>query len=558
MVKGMFRWAVMATAASVVAGCGGSSHGKASTSAGSGGSASGRSPSLVYTAPAATGTLNSITWDLPNGEPTTVDPVKAGDYGPDMIASNLCDDLFRLTPHWGQVPELAQRYSYTDGHKALILNIRHGVKFWDGHPLTAADVAYSLQRNMEPSTGAVNGGFFMTVQSIDQTGPYQVTVHFKSPDELFYKELSTVVGAVVEKAYVQKVGNKGFGTAQGGVMCSGPYELKKWTPGQQMVLVKNPHYWDKSLQPKIGKVTVKFVSSTSTVTSALASGEFQGAYEVPAVSIPALRKVSSGTLYTGPSLQQEGFEAASPTGLAANEKVRAALGMALDRAAIAEKIYQGAAQPNYALTPPSAWTPASAKPIYQAAFDNLKASSTSGIADAKKLIANVPGKQKPLVLAIAAGDQTSIELATLIQQYASQIGLNVKIKEEQPLDFSNVFYIKSYRKGLDFVLSSGYLDVPDQLDYLAYWVYPNSAFNWEGYRDPTVVSLVNRALETFNGRARAKLLTEAQARYMHDDDIVVPILALDEVSFLAKQLGGATTSFAYIFEPSFAYLGAKH
>jgi peptide/nickel transport system substrate-binding protein len=205
MVKGMVRCAVMVTAASVVVGCGGSSHGNSSTSGGSnssggsGGSTAGSSQ-LVYTTPPASGTLSSITWDLPNGEPTTVDPVKAGDYGPDMIASNLCDDLFRLTPHWGQVPELATSYKYTAGHKALILNIRHGVKFWDGHPLTAADVAYSLQRNMDPSTGAVNGGFFMPVKSIDQTGPYQVTVNFKSPDELFYKELSTVVGAVVEKA----------------------------------------------------------------------------------------------------------------------------------------------------------------------------------------------------------------------------------------------------------------------------------------------------------------------------------------------------------------------
>ena len=50
-----------------------------------------------------------------------------------------------------------------------------------------------------------------------------------------------------------------------------------------------------------------------------------------------------------------------------------------------------------------------------------------------------------------AGDQTEIELSTLIQQYAAQIGLTIKIRQMQPLDFSNLFYIPSYRIKVDAV-----------------------------------------------------------------------------------------------------------
>lgn len=507
---------------------------------------------LVDTAPSGHGQVSQITWDLPYGEPTTLDYVKAGDYGPDMIVSNLCDYLFRFSPNWTESPALAQSYSYPNP-TTLVLNIRHGVRFWNGQPLTAVDVVYSLQRNMQPKTGAVNGGFFTTVKSIDQTGPYQVTVRFTQPDELFIKELGTVAGGVAEKSYIQKEGNTKYGTAKGGVMCSGPYELQSWIPGQQLVLVKNPHYWDAALQPRVSKVTVKFISDTSSLISAITSGQIAGAYEVPAVSIPAVRNSATGKLYYGPGLGIEEMSPATSKGLVANPKVREALGLIIDRAAIAQKIYFGAAVPNKTLTPPNAWAPASARSIYQTAYNALPGSATD-IALAKKLVAGVTNVSQPMVLAIPAGDQTSIDLATLIQQNAAQIGLHITIKQLQPLAFSNLFYLPQYRKGISLVLSNGYLDVPDQLDYLDLWVYPTSVFNWVGYNNKTVAHLVTQAQASFNPLARARLLVQAQALYMKNYPIVVPIESLDEVMYLSNKLGCATTSFSYIYEPSFAYL----
>src|SRR5207253_7129812 len=134
------------------------------------------------------------------------------------------------------------------------------------------------------------------------------------------------------------------------------------------------------------------------------------------------------------------------TGPAANPAVREALGMTLDRAAIARTIYNGAATPNLALTPPNAWSPPSARGVYAAGYKALPG-ATPDIAKAKQLIAGVSNATQPIVLAIQAGDQTSINLATLIQHYAAQIGLHIKLKQLQPLDFSNLFYEPQYRKG---------------------------------------------------------------------------------------------------------------
>ena len=73
-------------------------------------------------------------------------------------------------------PDLAQSYSHPTP-LTWVYDIRPGVKFWDGTPLTAKDVAYSLQRQIEPSVGSVYlepAG--VMIASVKQTGPMQVTI----------------------------------------------------------------------------------------------------------------------------------------------------------------------------------------------------------------------------------------------------------------------------------------------------------------------------------------------------------------------------------------------
>ena len=97
------------------------------TSAQSTGSSGATATKLVATSPPAKGDLSSLTWDLPAGEPTTLDYVKAGDYSPDMVISNLCDSLLRLNPNFSYSPNLATSWRYGPGHMSLTFTIRSGV-----------------------------------------------------------------------------------------------------------------------------------------------------------------------------------------------------------------------------------------------------------------------------------------------------------------------------------------------------------------------------------------------------------------------------------------------
>jgi peptide/nickel transport system substrate-binding protein len=517
----------------------------------SGNSSSAPPAKLVATSPPAKGDLAHLTWDLPTGEPTTLDYVKAGDYSPDTVISNLCDSLLRLKPDFSFGPNLATSWKYGAGHLSLTFTLRSDVKFWDGHPLMASDVAYSLLRNMDPKNSPVNGAFFQNVKSITASGPHTVVVAFKHPDELFIKEMATVAGDVAEESFLKAKGSS-YGTAQGGVMCSGPFKLDKWSSGQNITMSANTDYWNKAYVPRAKSVTLQFITDTASLVQALKSGQVQGAFEAPISELPALQADSTGTVYQGKSLAIYELGVTTPD---VDNNVRTALSMIMDRSALAHVVYHDAASPNYTLIPPSAWDP-TAISTYQAALDALPKATTVNKAAAKKLVAGDPQASKPLTLGILAGDQTEINTATLIQQEAETIGLKVNIKQMQPLQFSNVFYVPSARKGLDLVLTKGYLDVPDPLDYLGLIVLPDSIFNWTHFNDPTVNKNVGLAVQTFDDAKRAQLVTEAQAKW-EAAHFLIPMLSLHEVVYMNKAITGAPISFAYIFEPSLATVGSS-
>src|SRR5215510_14152899 len=104
----------------------------------------------VSTFGVAKGNLSSLTWDLPYGEPNTVDPPNTAFYNSALIAANLCDPLLRLNPNYSISPNVAA-YRQPDP-LTLVFNLKRGVKFWDGSPVTAADVLWSLRHSASPST----------------------------------------------------------------------------------------------------------------------------------------------------------------------------------------------------------------------------------------------------------------------------------------------------------------------------------------------------------------------------------------------------------------------
>ena len=86
-------------------------------------------------------------------------------------------------------------------------------------------------------------------------------------------------GIIIEKSFAEKEG-KNYGTPAGSIMCTGAYMLQSWTPGAGVVAVANPHYWNPSVRPLVGQITLKGVPDVTSVTAGLLTGAIQGDYGV--------------------------------------------------------------------------------------------------------------------------------------------------------------------------------------------------------------------------------------------------------------------------------------
>jgi peptide/nickel transport system substrate-binding protein len=529
---------VLAMAGAVLGGCGKDGNG------------AGGSINLQSTTPAATGTVDHITWDLATGEPRTLDPMFVGDYSDVFVAGQIYDTLVRNSPDYEILPCIAESWEQVDP-LTLVYQIRQDAKFWDGNPVTADDVVFSLARQMDPN--GVWYAMFATVESVEKTGDWEVTVKFVAPTELFAKSVGATV--IVEKAFVEAAGaDYGSGT---NIMGSGPYKLVSWTSGANIELEANQEYWDLNLRPKVQAVTIEFLTDTSTITSALMSGEIDGLYEVPLATVPALQDATNGKLYYGPSLITAAIVPVNPDSPMGNANIRKALSMAIDRQVIVDTVYKGAATINKTITPPTAWDAnPEARAIYEAAYAEIPG-DTQDLAAARALVSAESGTDQAMTLGYAAGSQDMLQIVSIVQQAAKDIGLTVELKPIQPLDYQSAFYEEQYREGLDIFLTIGFQSQPDPLDLLPMIIGPYAFFNWIGWEGPQADEAwgyLEQAGMSFDPVERATLITKAQ-KIMMAENISIPLTSNYEILFMNNRISGAPSSFAYLGSPCLAMLG---
>ncbi|NGO11357.1 ABC transporter substrate-binding protein [Streptomyces sp. HC44] len=504
---------------------------------------------LTSTTARATGDIDQLTWNLSAGEPDVIDPANAATYSGGTVVDNLCDPLIRVRADYSTEPNLASLKQVSPTR--LVMSIRDDVTFWDGSKLTAEDVAYSLNRSADPSR--IVGFVFEKVKSIKVTGPAEVTVDFKQPDELFAKEMGAIAGVVVQKKFAQAAGKK-FGTAAGGLMCSGPFELKSWKSGDSITMTRNDHYWNDDYRARPATVKFTFISDSTALTQALDAGEIDGAYEISPTAIPALEKSSTGTLRFGPSTQGLALDVARTDGPLKDARLRQALQVLVDRDALAKVVYKGAATPSYTHLTPTTWE-RGGRAIYQKAYDRFVKERAHDEAAAKRLVGESSYDGTKIVVAYEGGNQTYGQVAQLVQQQAKQAGLEIELRPMQSLEFSQAQYDASKRGGVDLMLNSSFNGVQDPVEPTGFVYLPTSVYNYTNYDNPEVTKLISQIRASFDVKERARLFVKAQDIYERDNG-GIPLLSTNTVSFLNKNLTGAVTSFAYWSMPSMALIGS--
>jgi peptide/nickel transport system substrate-binding protein len=539
--RGLAAGAAMGALA--LAGCGTAIKGGAAT----GGDGT---PARVTTTAAAKGDLDGFTWNLPAGEPFSVDPIKSFNYSENTIVANMCDSLLRLTPGFAIKPGLATSYSHPSP-TTWVYQLRKGVRFWDGRPLTAEDAAYSLQRNMDPKAGSFWGYYFRNVKRIAATGPLQVTVTLTRPDHLFHEMLATAAGAVSEKRFTQAAG-KDYGTPQKGVMCTGPFKFANWSSGESIRLVRNDAYWDPALKAHSSSVDFKFITDESTAVGALVSGELDGEYfYLPPAGLDRLQQSTTGHLSLGKSTAFFTLIPTATKGPFADPKVRQALLDATDRSAIAKTVLQGTAEPARVLSGPDTWSYAAN--VFKAGYDHVPAPAVN-LTQAKQLLGQAGHPKGKIVLAAQGSSAVHEQIASVLQAAGREIGLDIQIKTIPVEQFGGFYADPKLRASVDGFLSTWYGNVADPLDTYVF-LSPSGESAYNGYRSTAANDAVRSALAASGDAQRADHTVAAQAT-MTKDAVWLPLEYLSNILYMSDRVTGAPASIAYLYFPWAAQVGA--
>jgi peptide/nickel transport system substrate-binding protein len=278
---------------------------------------------------------------------TNIDPANEYDYGTFTLDLLLFQGLYGF-PHGARLePVLATRCAPKGTPATWFCSLRRNVKFADGSPMTSADVKWSFDRVQKIKGDQGIYALLSNLRSTSTNGTYGVTFHLKSPQSTWPFILSTNAGYVVPKALYPADKIRDNSQSQVG---TGPYQLVKYTPGQQAVFKANPNYWGP--KPKNDNLIINYYSKSSTMKLALQRGEIDMAFRAfTPTELSSLGHTSGIKVHAGPGVEIR-YMVFNPTRAPTNNPaVRKAIAYLMPRQTIANRVYHGFVAPLYSMVP---------------------------------------------------------------------------------------------------------------------------------------------------------------------------------------------------------------
>jgi peptide/nickel transport system substrate-binding protein len=506
---------------------------------------------LQVTTRAGTKPVDKVVWAVYR-DVNSLDPIFAFDYPENTTDSLLYESLLRQAPDGSIGPGLATMTN--PDPTTIVLTLKPGVKFWDGNPVTADDVVYSLNRNTDAKLAGFYPAVFTRVQSITATGASEVTIKMKQADYWFIGELASIPAMILEKQFTLAQGTS-YGTAAGKIMGTGAYKFQSFTPGVAVVVVRNDNYWDSSVKPLVREIDIKGAPNDASLTSALETGGINGVYAQALTTLDQLKVSKAVNITYGPGWYTDAFIVSNLKGALGDVRVRQALSLALDRKGLIDAIYKGtAALPKWIS---NSGTFGYGKSVFQAAYDSSP-DMTQDVNKAKQLIIDAGATGKSITIGMSS-ELTGISIeAAALKAAAEAIGMKATLHSVSAQNFINFFIDPKARVGIDGFFTLNYGDYAGPEALLATFLIPEGSQNFDGWgvqgTDPNatdhakIAAMFDDARSTADPNARAQKVADVE-KAIATDLTWIPVLQPWVPTITSANLSGTYSSFAYMFSP---------
>jgi peptide/nickel transport system substrate-binding protein len=328
-----------------------------------------------------------------------------------------------------EVPTLENGGVSSDG-KTITFKLRPGVTWHDGEPVTAEDVKFTWETIMNPDSGVVSRYGYDVIQAIDTPDEGTVVVQFKSP----FAPWQTLFDVILPKHVLENetdLPNAEFNQMPIGF---GPFKISENVQGDHMSFEAFDGYWQG--RPKIDRLFIRFFGDATAMLQALKAKETDLAWQVSLSNIPELQQMESQGITTlvvpQPNPEQYAMNRdESQVPLFADQDVRQALSLAVDRQTIIDKLLYGLADVSINPWDQSPWQNENLKPVQYDPDQAKQILDKAGWAPGDDGIRVKDGNRLSFTCGVTSGNQLRENVQLLVQDNFKQIGAEMVIKNNR-------------------------------------------------------------------------------------------------------------------------------
>jgi len=419
-----------------------------------------------------------------------------------LVAELLYNGLTRLAPDMSAAPDLAQSWSANDGLTEWTFNLRSGVRFHDGSPCTARDVAATFAAILEAKTASPARPNIGPIDEVRATDDSTVLFRLKGP----YADLPVALAYTNAKIIPAAIAGGGLDRLAREAVGTGPFKLAAYEPDRRVLAVRNQAYFDAP-RPYVDRVEVLVYPDPTAETSALIGGDTDLMSTTPApefvrLSGPAgvvpLRTPSGQFLNVNMRCDQKPWN---------DVRVRRALALTVDREALVGFIAEGYG------------TPGNDTPMNAAyRFHKELPQRTPDLAQAKQLLA-AAGYPNGLDATLIASDRpgSRTQLGVAMREMAKPAGFRIDVQTMPHATYLD----QVWKKGAFYV---GFYNMQATADAIFSLLYTSdSAWNETRWNNPDFDKLVAEGRVTTDEGKRAALYGQAQALMHEQVPSVIPV-----------------------------------
>ncbi len=288
-----------------------------------------------------------------SADATSLDPHYDNFPVNNQIALHIFEALVTQDEHQLLRPALATSWTAIDD-RTWEFKLREGVRFHDGSPFTADDVAFSLDRVPRvPNAPSPFTHFTREIIEVEVVDPLTIRLRTASAAPLLPRDLSAI--RILSRKAASGPAPEGKTTEQlnrgEGLVGTGPFRFVSWTRGRQLVLARNEEYWGP--KPAWANVTFYPIADATTRLAALDSGDLDFVENPPTQDLLRLRRderwrivtvASNRVIYLHLDHRAEpspGIPDTAGKNPLKDRRVREALSLALDRGALVSQVMAG-------------------------------------------------------------------------------------------------------------------------------------------------------------------------------------------------------------------------